>query len=137
MQGWVSGEAKPSLRWEYASRSGTATKWWTGDTEVRVRAKENIGGMILPVGSKSPNGFGLFDMAGNSWEWCLDPYGTFGTERNGDGLRHVLGYGLADHCVRGGGYSQQEQFIFRDRYNRRPTERLMGLGLRAARTSRL
>lgn len=53
------------LRWEFAIRAGTSTTWWTGDTEQGVKAKENLGGGdLLPVGSKTANYFGLFDMGG-------------------------------------------------------------------------
>ncbi|MBZ0151285.1 MAG: formylglycine-generating enzyme family protein [Planctomycetes bacterium] len=76
------------LRWEYAIRAGTMTIWWTGDAEESVKANENIRGVeLMRVGSKTANGFGLFDMGGNLWEWCLDSLSAYGNERAGDGLR--------------------------------------------------
>jgi formylglycine-generating enzyme required for sulfatase activity len=126
------------LRWEYAIRAGTTTAWWTGDTQESVKAKENIGGgSLLSVGSKAANGFGLFDMGGNLFEWCLDVYEDYGTERVGDGLRPGQGDGAAWRCVRGGAFggspvNAKSHF----RINSPPGVPSDFEGLRAARTFR-
>ena len=59
--------------WEYAAKAGTDFKYsgsnnldevgWYGD---------NSGGETRPVGEKKPNGWGLYDMTGNVFEWCWD-----------------------------------------------------------------
>ncbi|MBW3598906.1 MAG: formylglycine-generating enzyme family protein, partial [Planctomycetes bacterium] len=64
--------------WEYACRSGAATRWFSGEDEQRL---PNFGWSIVnsrercwPVGSLAPNAFGLFDMMGNVHEWCQNGY---------------------------------------------------------------
>jgi len=64
--------------WEYAARAGSATPFWWGesDREAPTHAwfKQNSAGHTHPAGSKPPNAFGLYDMAGNVWQWTEDCY---------------------------------------------------------------
>ncbi|MFN9333105.1 MAG: protein kinase domain-containing protein [Planctomycetota bacterium] len=126
------------LQWEYGIRGGTTTDWWTGDDETALLAAENIGGgELLPVGSKSANLFGLFDMGGNVWEWCHDEYEDYGTERAGDGRRPEPGTGPLGRCYRGGCFGNDPVFArsgFRSRGE--AAIRYGFLGARPARTSR-
>ena len=72
--------------WEYACRAGTTTPFHFGATltsnlanyNARERfAREPAGERrwkTTPVGQFPPNGFGLYDMHGNVWEWCQDDF---------------------------------------------------------------
>jgi sulfatase modifying factor 1 len=66
--------------WEYAARSGGRKEKWAGTSDENTLGdyawySENSDEMTHDVGTKKPNGLGIYDMTGNVWEWCQDVYG--------------------------------------------------------------
>lgn len=55
-----------------------------------------------PVGSFPPNGYGLYDMAGNQREWCWDRYGPYSSDEQTDPRGPTSG---SEHATRGGSHS--------------------------------
>ena len=85
-----------------------------------------------PVGSFGANGFGLYDMHGNVYEWCRDRYGDYGSEQVGDGLRSVSS--SSDRVYRGGSfYDAATRARSASRFGNAPAFRFSSLGLRPAR----
>ena len=66
--------------WEWAAKGGTEEKWAGTNEESKLGEyawySANSGWKTHEVKKKQPNGYGLYDMSGNVWEWCWDRYSS-------------------------------------------------------------
>ncbi|MBO7108037.1 MAG: SUMF1/EgtB/PvdO family nonheme iron enzyme, partial [Verrucomicrobia bacterium] len=98
-------------QWEYACRAGTTTALNSGkdlsDWKECPEVDEvgwywyNSDKMTHPVGQKQPNAWGLYDMHGNVYEWCLDWFGDYPTSSVTDPTGPSTG---SSRVVRGGSW---------------------------------
>jgi len=107
--------------WEYACRAGTTTAFHFGETItpdlVNYDGNNPYGAApkglyrqeTTPVGSFPPNAFGLYDMHGNVWEWCADPWHGNYNGAPSDGSSWKTGGG-SNRVVRGGSWFSYPAF---------------------------
>jgi len=94
---WLGLKLPTEAEWEYGARAGTNTGWWTGDELGLLEGAANLADQTskrigtswaglevwdvddgyplhAPVQQFLANPFGLHNVHGNVWEWCLDGY---------------------------------------------------------------
>ena len=130
--GWLSRKTGKRYRllseaeYEYALRGGTTTEYWWGNDKDAMCGYANgpdahvmslfptwRGGascedgqdFLAPVASYRPNGYGLYDMAGNVWEWTADCYATGYRVQARDGSAYDNGQQCVWRTTRGGSFA--------------------------------
>ncbi len=149
---YVGGTLPTEAQWEYACRGGQTEQlpFGIGDGTKMVKGMAAFyiydyydlaqGGRVVdssiegylsstyPVGSFEPNGYGLYDMHGNVYEWCSDFYGNYPDEPTVDPTGPESG---SRYVVRGGGWvNSGRELRSAVRWESRPTTKLENYGFR-------
>jgi formylglycine-generating enzyme len=104
---WAGKRLPTEAEWEYATRAGSKSAYWWGDSFDPTHA--NSGASLWPVSqAASRNPWGLYDMLGNVWEWTSSAFQPY-PYRADDGREDPQLSG--DRVLRGGASGYGERFL--------------------------